>query len=378
MTQLKALIFIKEKEQGLLSITDYREKSLVPVFGGNKIIDYYIGPLISSVFNRILVLSDRDMTGIKDHLVYTYSSNKIRIISESDVYLSLLNLLKLKKNEAMIVLRADGLFFPEWENFTEFLTALPARNYKIVTRNKDTIGFYLREMKFAGKMKALGAGIDQASSKVDQTWEILEEILANSTKSIEYNTRLMKVETAFDYYTVHFSMLNNIKEFSRLRFYPPSVSMTEESLSRIVGTGFVKDSHISSSCTIEGYVESSILFSNVKVGKHAHVMNSIIMSNNYIGDRAVVQNTIVCDNGELFPRVSPNIGESARIGEDDSTGANTLYPGLIHGGVTLIGQNVEIPKGFKVSRNCFIASSVDKGVLRSRIRMKAGDSALNK
>ncbi|MCK5569617.1 MAG: hypothetical protein KAJ15_07860, partial [Spirochaetes bacterium] len=158
MTQLKALIFIKEKEQGLLSITDYREKSLVPVFGGNKIIDYYIGPLISSVLNRILVLSDRDMTGIKDHLVYTYNSNKIRIISESDVYLSLLNLLKLKKNEAMIVLRADGLFFPEWENFTEFLTALPARNYKIVTRNKDTIGFYLREMKFAGKMKALGAG----------------------------------------------------------------------------------------------------------------------------------------------------------------------------------------------------------------------------
>ena len=70
------------------------------------------------------------------------------------------------------------------------------------------------------------------------------------------------------------------------------------------------------------------------------------MSNNYVGSGAIVQNSILCDNGELFSRVNPNIGEEARIGEDDSTGENENYPDYIHKGLTLIGQNVEIPKRF--------------------------------
>jgi ADP-glucose pyrophosphorylase len=376
MAQLTVLILIQNKEEGLLSIAEHREKSLVPVLGGAKVIDYYIDPVLSSPFDRVKILADRDMTGIKDYLVYTYNSNKIRIISEKDVFQSLVDHLRLKKGDGLLILRAGGLFLPDWKGFSEFLKNIPSGNYKITTKNNHTIGYFLRETKFARKVKSFESSIDSASSKMDQLWDVLVNALKTTVKVKEYDAKYLGLSTAFEYYNVHFSLMKNIEEFNNYRNYLSSAPVNEENLARISGTGFVKDSHISSSCSIEGYVEGSIIFSNVKVGKNARVLNSIIMNNNYIGERAVIQNAIVCDNSELFARVSPNIGEDARIGEDDSTGANVLFPGQLYGGITLIGQNVEIPKGFKISRNCFIASGVDKSTLKARNRVKVGDSVL--
>ena len=376
MAQLTALILIQNREEGLLSIAENREKSLVPVLGGAKVIEYYIDPVLSSPFDRVKILADRDMTGVKDYLVYTYNSNKLRIISEKDVFQSLLDLLRFKKGDGLLILRAGGLFLPDWNDFADFLKKSPSGNYKITNKNKHTIGYFLRETKLARKVKTFEPSLNPLSSKMDQLWDVLANALKTTVEIKEYDAKYLELLTAFEYYTVHFSLMKNIEEFSNYRNYLSSAPANEENLARISGTGFVKDSHISSSCSIEGYIEGSILFPNVKVGKNARVLNSIIMNNNYIGERAVIQNAIVCDNSELFSRVSPNIGEDARIGEDDSTGANILYPGQLYGGVTLIGQNVEIPKGFKISRNCFIASGVDKSTLKAMSRLKVGDSVL--
>ena len=376
MAQLTVLILIQNKEEGLLSIAEHREKSLVPVLGGAKIIDYYIDPVISSPFDKVKILADRDMTGIKDYLVYMYNSSKLRIISEKDVFQSLVDLLRFRKGDGLLILRAGGLFLPDWNDFADFLKKTPFGNYKITNKNKRTIGYFLRETKLGRKVKSFEPSIDPSSSKMDQLWDVLTNALKTTVEVKEYDAKYLDLLTAFEYYTVHFSLMKNIEEFNNYRNYLSSAPVNEQNLARISGTGFVKDSHISSSCSIEGYIEGSILFPNVKVGKNARVLNSIIMKNNYIGERSVIQNEIVCDNGELFSRVSPNIGEDARIGEDDSTGANVLYPGQLYGGVTLIGQNVEIPKGFKISRNCFIASGVDKSTLKARNRVKVGDSVL--
>ena len=345
MAQLTVLILIQNKEEGLLSIAEHREKSLVPVLGGAKIIDYYIDPVISSPFDKVKILADRDMTGIKDYLVYMYNSSKLRIISEKDVFQSLVDLLRFRKGDGLLILRAGGLFLPDWNDFADFLKKTPFGNYKITNKNKRTIGYFLRETKLGRKVKSFEPSLNPEFSKMDQLWDVLTNALKTTVEVKEYDAKYLDLLTAFEYYTVHFSLMKNIEEFNNYRNYLSSAPVNEQNLARISGTGFVKDSHI-------------------------------FMNNNYIGERAVIQNAIVCDNGELFSRVSPNIGEDARIGEDDSTGANVLYPGQLYGGVTLIGQNVEIPKGFKISRNCFIASGVDKSTLKARNRVKVGDSVL--
>lgn len=375
MRKISVLIFIKEREPGLLSIIDNREKSLVPLLGGVKIVDYYIGPLIHSGFRQIAILMDEDMVGVKDYLLYMYNLQDIRILSESDVYKKLIRALKLKRNESMLILRAEGMLVTEWERFIEFLTKLPDGSYEIATEQDETIGFFLREAKFVQGLKDKTPLFNLEDSKVDRTWQILTETLRSSVKRVHYSSQFFTLKTAFDYYKFHFLIMEDIENFARVLSLLPTHN-EEENLSQVGGTGFVKDSYISSSCTVDGYVEHSMLFPHVKIGRNARVIDSIIMSNNYIGEGAIVQNTIVCENGQ-FSKVTPNIGEKARIGEDDTSGVNGRYPDFIYGGITLIGQNVEIPKGFRISRNCFISSDIDKALFRGRERVKAGDSVLS-
>lgn len=56
----------------------------------------------------------------------------------------------------------------------------------------------------------------------------------------------------------------------------------------------IKNSLIANGCIIEGTVENSILFRDVKVGKNAVVKNSIIMQHGRIGDNANI-NSIITD-----------------------------------------------------------------------------------
>jgi hypothetical protein len=89
-----------------------------------------------------------------------------------------------------------------------------------------------------------------------------------------------------------------------------------------------------------------------------------------------VINTIICDNSELFSKVSPNVGENASIGEENSGGSNNTFSDYLHSGITLIGQNVEIPKEYKVSKNCYIASNIHKSFLKGQPCVKAGETVL--
>lgn len=67
----------------------------------------------------------------------------------------------------------------------------------------------------------------------------------------------------------------------------------------------VKNSLISDGCVIEGFVENSILFRGVKVGKGAVVRNSIIMQDNIIGPNTSLdcvitdKNVVISDNKTL-------------------------------------------------------------------------------
>ena len=374
MKQISVIIFVKEREPGLLSIAENREKSLVPVFNGKKIIDFYLTPLHFNVFSRISVLTDRDHIGVKDYIIYAYSTQGIRLIDKPDILRTLVNALKLRKNEYVLILRADSMWLPDWFGVKNFLLDLPTGNYEIECSGGHSLGFFLHSAKGVQSVLKEESEIRNRGSKIDTAWEILTKTLRKSVKKVKLNSLCLNVHTVYDYYSAHFSILHALEKL--IHILPPSPAKGDEEPARITGNGFVKNSFISSSCIIEGYVEHSILFSHVRVGKGAKVLNSVIMDNNYIGGGALVQNAVVCDGGELFSRVTPNIGEDARIGEDDTRGVNSRYPKYIYGGITLIGQNVEVPKGLRVARNCFIATGVNKSTLRGLERIKAGDSVL--
>jgi len=381
MKKITALIYIKEKEEGLLSIAERRGKSLVPVLGGSRIIDYYLGPIVKSNFDKVLILTDRDMTKVRDYLVYTYGSGSFKILNVVDLFNEFMNVLRLKKNESLLIMRVDGLLFQENKDLKGRLKNLTDENYKVVVESDNLIGFYLNRSQLWQKLKLKSKGLSfkEDESKADKLWSFLEENISPLAKKLMLEGNYYSLKTVKDYYDLHFLWLRNPE---KLKFQSyllmPKDELKEKNTSRINSGGVVKNSYMAFSCSINGWVENSIIFSNVKIGNGAKVINSIIMDNNYIGDEAIIENVIICDNSELFAKISMNVGEGARIGENDNSGANGIFGDSIYGGVTLIGQNVEIPRGFKVARNCYIASEISKTLMRDVGRLKPGESLLKK
>ena len=219
-----------------------------------------------------------------------------------------------------------------------------------------------------------GGELDDKSNDLDRLWDVYSKYLFDSSEVIFWDATCYRIRTVYEYYSLHLSMLKNIHEYFRVCTLSLPEEHDEEYLSSIAQEGFLLNSWISHSCTIEGYVENSILFSNVRIGRGARVINSIIMHNNYIGEGACVEHSVICDCEDLLPKLLPNIGEGSKIGDIGSSGYNRLYPDYIRGGLTLIGRNVEVPKDYRIPGNCYVASNTDRATFKARGRMRDGDS----
>ncbi len=101
---------------------------------------------------------------------------------------------------------------------------------------------------------------------------------------------------------------------------------------------------IMSGCEIYGTVENSVLGSNVIVGTGAVVKNSVIMSDVTIAPGCVIEYSII-DEGV-------NIGKDAIIGEVKESGK----------GITVLGRNIEVGAGVKVSGGKILDSNVKENV----------------
>jgi len=371
MKNITVCIFIKNREPGLLSIADGRVKSLVPVFGGTRIIDYYTAPFASFKDAKVFVFAERDAAALKDHLVYTYNTGRIKIIDDADTFSAFLKVVYGKKRGGLLFMRADGALVAGWITLIRQMEELTEGTYAIMARDGHTFGIYISEGMLRQELADLGDISDRQGS-VDRIWDAIMGYFTADAKAINCNARYLPFTTVVEYYKTHITLLDRLKDNIQL-FSSPLRSMNDESSSRIGNGGFVRNSHISSSCLVEGMVDRSILFPGVRVGNNARVVNSIVMENNYIGEGAVVRNSIICGNSELFSKVSPNIGDKAVVGEEEMSGANSEYPEFLRDGITLVGRNVEIPRKFRISGNCYIASDVDRSVLRGKERVAAGD-----
>ena len=93
----------------------------------------------------------------------------------------------------------------------------------------------------------------------------------------------------------------------------------------------VTNSIITQGCEINGVVENSVLSSGVKVARGAYIRNSIIMQDTVVKEGASVFYSII--DGETEVGAGAQIGEMIELGK----------------GITLVGSNLNIPAGTKIS-----------------------------
>ncbi|MBN2325353.1 MAG: hypothetical protein JXQ30_16610 [Spirochaetes bacterium] len=369
MRKFSVVVWVRKHEPGLLSITERTPKSLVPLVGGGRIIDLYLGPLYRLGMKSVTVVMDEEMPRAREYVLHRYSTGRIRVQCVPDASAALSGLLKPRRNDSLLLIPAGDVLFADWTRLMSILSDRSSGNYEIVTKRKEPFGILLSGRETLAEW----FGVRAESLGMDDVWDEFVLNIAQKAKPIVFEASLFGMRTVFDYYRMGMDMNKNLARYAGALLSAPAEDVEEEDAAAVLAPGFVKNSYISSSCTVEGYVSGSVLFPHVRVGEDAKVIDSIVMSNNYIGEGAIVQNTVICENGAL-PKVTPNIGVGSRIGEDDQSGANGRYPQFIHGGITLVGRSVEIPKGMRIARNCYIPSETDRSLFKGKDRIKAGDT----
>lgn len=105
----------------------------------------------------------------------------------------------------------------------------------------------------------------------------------------------------------------------------------------------VQNSMVALGCEIYGEVKNSVLSSNVVIEKGAAVKDSVIMSGTTVKAGAAVNYSII-DEGVV-------VGEDALVGADKDTAK----------GITVLGRNVTIGKGAKVSDGAIVDKNIQPG-----------------
>lgn len=110
-------------------------------------------------------------------------------------------------------------------------------------------------------------------------------------------------------------------------------------------TASVKKSIIAEGCKVYGTVVNSILFPGAIVEEGAFVEDSLIMSNSTVCRNASVRKCIVSEWAA--------VGENSKLGEGEDT-ANEYKPGIYNSGITVVGDNAEVPPYAVIGKNVMI------------------------
>jgi len=158
------------------------------------------------------------------------------------------------------------------------------------------------------------------------------------------------------------------------RLFSPEKTSSSGKATIIEKEGHVKNSLLAPGARIEGYVEGSFIFPDVVVHRGASVVNSVLMNGNRIGGKAQLYKTLVLPYlGDLG---SSNIGENTRIGMQEAGARNFDYPKQIREGLTVLGINAEVPKGYKIGPGCLVGARVGAQQLRSIKELTRSSSVL--
>ncbi len=130
----------------------------------------------------------------------------------------------------------------------------------------------------------------------------------------------------------------NWKIYSRTSALPPQY---------ISNTAKVENSLITAGCEINGKIDYSILFENVKVEEGATVEYSVVMPGAVIKKGATVRYSIIAENTV--------IDENSSIGEEPN------YTDAEAWGISVIGEGIKVGKGAKIGANQMIKKDVKEG-----------------
>lgn len=204
----------------------------------------------------------------------------------------------------------------------------------------------------------------------------LDEILTSSIDIIaDIPGEIYFSNTLTEIYNSNMSLLKN-ENFAAFKSFFSSIPDPQEKNSIITSSGKVINSIISSNVKIEGYVENSIIFPEVKIKPSAEIYDSVIMNGNIIGKESVINKSLIFPWLKETSGIYTNIADNVTIGKASSSASNIQFPEQVNSGITFIGHNPSIPKNCIIEPGTLIGADVPASDLSVSKKMKKGSTRL--
>ncbi|HEW91265.1 MAG TPA: glucose-1-phosphate adenylyltransferase [Thermotogaceae bacterium] len=228
-----------------------------------------------------------------------------------------------------------------------------------------SLGIYVFKWKFLRKILIEDSKNENSSHDFgkDIIPKIIEENLGNMF-AFEFDGYWKDVGTIESYWQSNLELTKPIPPFN---LYDPNwkfYTQTEEMPPAFVADkAVVVNSLISEGCEIYGEIENSVIFQGVIVEEGAIVKDSVIMTKCRIGKNTTIEKAVISERATIRNDVTIGIGEEA---------PNIERPDIYTGGITTIGNDVTIPDGVKIGKNCAVYPRVTEKEFKGITKLESG------
>ncbi len=397
MDKVLAMVLAAGRVDELLTLTESRPKSAVPVFGIYRTIDFALSNLMHSGIYNVGVMSQfrpyplLRHIGTGEHWDFIGRSRTLNILppyrgqKESDWYKGTtdaiyqnISFIEHFRPELVLICSADHIYRMDYQPLIDFhvenkaevtacFTKVASKSRRFgygVIENNKVIKYIEKPEKPIGNLASMTIYLFKTSVLIDllksnakeNSHEFGRDILPKLVKNkklfgYKFNEPWYYARTIKSYYKAHMALLDRKFDLNAWQIRTNMVERNElgdRVPARI--NGDVKNSVISEGCVIHGSVINSVLSPGVNVEKGAVVRDSIVLHDSLIQANAAL-NQVICDKDVI-------VSEDAEIGGLGAEVPSREYGELLADGFTLIGRGVNIPARTRIAANTAIYSTV--------------------
>ncbi len=365
-------IIIGENSYNFLSFDEYAEHFLLPYSPRFCNIDFAISSVSTIQLQHVVVFVKRDKDIVLNYLVKGWPFIKFYVFDYLDIAEKfgqfLMDFSKENSLQSIIIMKGN---YPIWFDMKTLKSELETTpNIAIKTKyamKNYFCGLVVEKDIFIKKYESLF--LDESNLDVDIIQKIIKEF---NIRSVDAKGYIMPFKSLKEYYDVHLSMIDDYLMLDNYNAYVPiRGDITSVSSSSLGRGSHITNSIVGENVEIHGKVENSVIFSNVRIDKHAVIKNSLVLPGHHIGHNAFIVNSIIDEYSEdsTLPTIEPH----ASIGSENATKVNKAFKEILNFGVTLIGKDVKVPAGMKIGGNCYIDSFISVSTLKQERFLKDGE-----
>lgn len=348
MNNMMSVLFASGNEAKLNELTLHRTTASLPFGGRYRLIDFTLSNLVNSGITQIGIVTRSNYQSLMDHIrqgrdwdlnrknggisvfpPFVYNSSKEAYKGKIEAIYSIFNFLNHAEEDYVVLSNCNVAANIDFEDIYNFhiekgaaITVVSHKGYTtssqriVLEKTADGKITDVYETEYVGTEEKLISGniyiIEKdllkdlvqkayAHGLVDFEKDILFKLVAEGKAyTYELTGYAAIIDDVKTYYAESMNLLNYETREALFGQEGKIYTKVKDSVPTVYGEGaVVKNSLLADGCVINGTVENSILFRNVRIEKGAVVKNSIVMENGVVGKDSSVSYAITDKDVEV-------------------------------------------------------------------------------